>query len=118
MIAACNPQRLWKRRRSVGGGGDVIRIFSPTHPSEQLHLSPEPHHYAILLTHSFILNIYIAPLQENYSEALPTPAWLKRAVSLPLSLSQVLFVPLSVSLRLSLSLCFSLCFSLYLCLMP
>jgi len=24
--------------------------------------------------HSFILNIYIAPLQENYSEALPTPA--------------------------------------------
>jgi len=32
--------------------------------------------------HSFILNIYIAPapLEENYSEALPTPAWLKRAV--------------------------------------
>jgi len=30
--------------------------------------------------HSFILNIYIAPLQENYSEALPTPARLKRAV--------------------------------------
>jgi len=27
--------------------------------------------------HSFILNIYIAPLQENYSEALPTPARLK-----------------------------------------
>src|SRR6218665_954546 len=24
--------------------------------------------------HSFILNIYIAPLQENYSEVLPTPA--------------------------------------------
>jgi len=24
--------------------------------------------------HSFILNIYIAPLQENYSEELPTPA--------------------------------------------
>ena len=23
--------------------------------------------------HSFILNIYIAPLQENYSEALSTP---------------------------------------------
>jgi len=23
--------------------------------------------------------VYIAPLQENYSEALPTPAWLKRA---------------------------------------
>ena len=23
--------------------------------------------------HSFILNIYIAPLQESYSEALPTP---------------------------------------------
>jgi len=30
--------------------------------------------------HSFILNIYIAPLQENYSEALQTPARLKRAV--------------------------------------
>jgi len=30
--------------------------------------------------HSFILNIYIALLQENYSEALPTPARLKRAV--------------------------------------
>jgi len=30
--------------------------------------------------HSFILNIYIAPLQENYSEVLPTPARLKRAV--------------------------------------
>ena len=32
------------------------------------------------LIHSFISNIYIAPLQENYSEALPTPARLKRAV--------------------------------------
>ena len=30
--------------------------------------------------YSFILNIYIAPLQDNYSEALPTPARLKRAV--------------------------------------
>ena len=30
--------------------------------------------------HSFVLNIYIAPLQENYSEALPTPARLKIAV--------------------------------------
>jgi len=30
--------------------------------------------------HSFILNIYIAPLQENYSEALPTPARLNKAV--------------------------------------
>jgi len=29
--------------------------------------------------HSFILNIYIAPLQENYSEALPTPARIKSA---------------------------------------
>ena len=33
-----------------------------------------------IFIHSFILNIYIAPLQENYSEALPTPARLKRAV--------------------------------------
>ena len=32
------------------------------------------------LIHSFILNIYIAPFQENYSEALPTPARLKGAV--------------------------------------
>jgi len=30
--------------------------------------------------HSFILNICIAPLQENYSKALSTPARLKRAV--------------------------------------
>jgi len=30
--------------------------------------------------HSFISNIYIAPLQESYSKALPTPARLKRAV--------------------------------------
>jgi len=33
-----------------------------------------------LQSHSFILNIYIAPLQKNYSEALPTPAWLNKAV--------------------------------------
>ena len=32
---------------------------------------------------SFLLNIYIAPLQENYSEALPTPARLKRADDCP-----------------------------------
>src|ERR1043165_7033420 len=32
------------------------------------------------MIHSFISNIYIAPLQENYSEALPTPARPKRAV--------------------------------------
>jgi len=32
-------------------------------------------------THSFILNIYIAPLQVHYcSEALPTPAWSTRKV--------------------------------------
>src|SRR6218665_1546263 len=29
---------------------------------------------------SFILNIYIAPLQENYSQALPTPARSNKAV--------------------------------------
>src|SRR6218665_134343 len=29
---------------------------------------------------SFIMNIYIAPLQENYSEALPTPARSNKAV--------------------------------------
>src|SRR6218665_1215421 len=38
------------------------------------------HQDSKLFIHSFILNIYIAPLQENYSEALPTPARLKRAV--------------------------------------
>jgi len=32
------------------------------------------------ISHSFILNIYIAPLQENYSEALPTPARSNKAV--------------------------------------
>jgi len=41
-----------------------------------LPVSPErltsPYHR--LFIHSFILNIYKAPLQENYSEALPTPA--------------------------------------------
>src|SRR6218665_1374151 len=37
---------------------------------------------------SFILNIYIAPLQENYSEALQTPAWLKRADDCPSVLHQ------------------------------
>jgi len=26
------------------------------------------------------VNIYVAALQEMYSETLPTPAWLKRAV--------------------------------------
>src|SRR6218665_3213369 len=31
--------------------------------------------------HSFILNIYRALLQENYSEALPTPARLKKSIS-------------------------------------
>ena len=30
--------------------------------------------------HTYILNIYIAPLQENYSEALPTPARSNKAV--------------------------------------
>ena len=39
-----------------------------------------PGFYKKVFIHSFILNIYIAPLQENCSEALPTPAWLKRAV--------------------------------------
>ena len=33
-----------------------------------------------IFIHSFILNIYIAPLQENYSEALPTPARSNKAV--------------------------------------
>jgi len=32
------------------------------------------------LYHSFILNIYIAPLQGNYSEALQTPARSNKAV--------------------------------------
>ena len=34
----------------------------------------------MLFIHSFILNIYVAPLQENYSEALPTPARSNKAV--------------------------------------
>src|SRR6218665_191037 len=33
----------------------------------------------LIFIHSFILNIYIAPLQEDCSEALPTPARLKTA---------------------------------------
>jgi len=35
---------------------------------------------SIEFIHSFISNIYIAPLQENYSEVLPTPARLNRTV--------------------------------------
>ena len=38
-----------------------------------------PKSMACASQNSFILNIYVAPLQENYSEALPTPAQLKRA---------------------------------------
>src|SRR6218665_318546 len=38
-----------------------------------------PRYLADSFIHSFILNIYIAPLRGNYSEALPTPARLKRA---------------------------------------
>jgi len=41
---------------------------------------PNKHKFIHSFIHSFILNIYIAPLQENYSEALPTPARLKRVV--------------------------------------
>src|SRR6218665_147005 len=36
--------------------------------------------HLISLIHLFILNFYIEPLQEKYPEALPTPAWLERAV--------------------------------------
>ena len=36
--------------------------------------------WIVTFIHSFILNIYIAQLQENYSEALPTPARLNKAV--------------------------------------
>jgi len=46
----------------------------------RLHHSSIHRFYLYLFIHSFILNIYIAPLQENYSEALPTPARLKRVV--------------------------------------
>ena len=31
----------------------------------------------VLFIHSFMLNTYIVPPQENYSKALPNPAWLK-----------------------------------------
>ena len=37
------------------------------------------HHQKSKVFHSFMSNICIAPFQENYSEALPTPARLKRA---------------------------------------
>src|SRR6218665_1780313 len=66
----------------------------PPHPHQSFNyferFPPDPQRQCLLLrllTHllfihscSFILNIYIAPLQENYSEAIPTPARLKRAV--------------------------------------
>jgi len=38
--------------------------------------------FTMLIAHSFILNIYIAPLQESYSEALPTPASMVKKSSL------------------------------------
>jgi len=34
----------------------------------------------MIIIHSFIMEIYIAPLQSSYSEALPTLARLKRRV--------------------------------------
>ena len=37
------------------------------------------HSISAVHIHSFVSNIYIVPLQENYSEALPTPARLTRA---------------------------------------
>src|SRR6218665_1555585 len=51
------------------------RIFSidPASISVNKGLFSSKQHRSTLI-HSFILNIYIAPLQENYSEALPTPA--------------------------------------------
>ena len=47
-----------------------------------LLLLPDVQVYAAASIHSFIHteHLYIEPLQENYSEALPTPARLKRAV--------------------------------------
>jgi len=48
------------------------RILS--HALTAINAHPEK---AASLIHSFILHIYIAPLQENYSEAPPTPARLK-----------------------------------------
>src|SRR6218665_1134446 len=41
--------------------------------------------------HSFILNIYIAPLQENYSEALSTPARSNKA-ALFITLCSLFFI--------------------------
>ena len=42
--------------------------------------SPKKGIINVSFIHAFILNIYIAPLQENYSEALPTPARSNKAV--------------------------------------
>ena len=45
-----------------------------------IHICMQCKQAYVIFIHSFILNIYIAPLHENYSEALPTPARSNKAV--------------------------------------
>src|SRR6218665_969743 len=55
------------------------RLISPRGESHADHASPLVPLTSLI--HSFIHSrIYIAPLQENYSEVLPTPARSKRTV--------------------------------------
>jgi len=48
--------------------------------------------FLISFINSFILNNNIAPLQENYSEALPTPTRLKRAFTRMLTYSKLKYI--------------------------
>src|SRR6218665_581197 len=59
--------------------GIAAKITSATEFSRNKY-TPKSANAAVRTIHSFILNIYIAPLQENYSEALPTPARSNKAV--------------------------------------
>ena len=55
-------------------------MFSNTDPKfgSAVDNNTQPHYEAVLV---FITEIYIAPLQDYYSEVLPTPAQINRTVS-------------------------------------
>src|SRR6218665_3405798 len=61
--------------------GELSVCVSLIHPVAVVRdLGVMLHSFIYSFIHSFILNISIAPLQENYSEALSTPARSNKAV--------------------------------------
>lgn len=68
----------------LAGHGDLYILCYPTSARE---------HRTLSCIGPSLLNIYIVPLQDSYSEALPTQAWLKRALwnSLPMSILTISF---------------------------